>query len=222
MKNNRNLIIGVALLFIGVIGLISLTSRSGISMGWMMGGGRMMGGEGMKTMMKDMMGAQLPPGIDPKDLPEATTKGAQLLGRYCSQCHEMPGPGMYSAEEWPPVVDRMNQRMQMMGGRGMMRMMRGIKAPSDSELQILVAYLQKHAQQAIDKTQYTDLNSPGGKTFMATCSQCHALPDPKQHTKDEWPGVVDRMTRNMDVMRKPVPNREILGTIVAYLQKHAI
>jgi cytochrome c5 len=214
------LIIGVALFLAGATGLMSLYSPP-MSMAGMMGGGMMMGRDGMKGMMKEMMGAQLPPGIEPRDLPEATSNGARLLGQYCTQCHEMPGPGMHTAEEWPRVVDRMNQRMQMMSGRNMMRMMHDIKAPSDNELQILAAYLQKHAQQAIDKTQYTDLNSPAGKTFMATCSQCHALPDPKQHTAAEWPTIVERMTRNMDAMGKAVPDQETLEVIVAYLQKHA-
>lgn len=221
MKKNRNLIIGVALLFVGIIGLNGLSSRTGMSMGGMMGGGGMMDGDRMKAMMKDMMGAQLPPGIDPGKLPEAVSNGAKLLGKYCNQCHELPGPGMHSAEEWPRVVDRMNQRMQMMSGRSMMRMMHDIKVPSDSELKTLVTYLQKYAQQAIDKTQYTDLNSPAGKAFSATCSRCHALPDPKQHTVDGWPGVVERMARNMKVMGKTVPTRKTLETIVGYLQKHA-
>jgi len=208
MKNNRNLVIGMALLFIGVIGLNGFLSRTGMSMGGMMGG-------------DGMMGAQLPPGIDPNKLPEATSNGAQLLGHFCTQCHELPGPGMHSEEEWPRVVARMNWRMQMMSGQNMMRMMPDIKAPSDNELQTLVAYLQKHAQQAIDKSQYTDLNSPAGKAFSATCSRCHALPSPKQHTEEEWPGVVERMTQNMKVMGKTVPNRASLESIVVYLQKHA-
>ena len=220
MRRNRTLIIGVALFLTGATGLMSLYSPP-MSMAGMMDGGMMMNRDGMKGMMKEMMGAQLPPGIEPRDLPEATSNGARLLGQYCTPCHEMPGPGMHTAEEWPRVVDRMNQRMQMMSGRNMMRMMNDIKAPTDNELQTLVAYLQKHAQQAIDKTQYTDLNSPAGKTFMATCSQCHALPDPKQHTADEWPTVVARMTRNMDAMGKAVPDQETLEAIVAYLQKHA-
>ncbi len=36
MKNNRDLIIGMALLFIGVIGFNGLSSRTGMSMGGMM------------------------------------------------------------------------------------------------------------------------------------------------------------------------------------------
>lgn len=100
----------------------------------------------MKEMMKGMMGALLPPGIHPENLPDPQSAGAQLLARYCTQCHELPGPGMHTADQWPSVVDRMNQRMRMMSGRGMMGMMHDIKAPSDNELQTLVRYLQTHAK----------------------------------------------------------------------------
>jgi len=206
MKNNRNLLVGVVLLFTGIIGLNGLLSRTGLFMG---------------GMMQGMTGAQLPFGIGPDALPEATSDGARLLGYFCTQCHELPGPGMHTAEEWPRVITRMNQRMQVMSNQGMMRIMHGIKTPSDAELQVLTTYLQKNARQTIDETQYTDLNSPAGTTFSVTCSQCHALPDPQQHTADEWPGVVERMTQNMEIMGKTVPSRKILETIVAYLQKHA-
>ncbi len=220
MRRNRTLIIGAVLFLAGATGLMSLYS-SPLSMAGMMGGGMMMDRDGMKSMMKEMMGAQLPPGVDPNDLPEPQSNGAQLLARYCVQCHNLPGPGMHTAEEWPRVVDRMNQRMQMMSGHNMMRMMHGIEAPEDSELEALLAYLQKHAQKPMDKTLYKDLNTPAGKLFDTTCSQCHALPDPKQHTSDEWPAVIQRMTRNMASMGKPVPNQEALETILSYLQKHA-
>ena len=205
-----------------LVGTTGLSSYYGvpISMMGMMGGG-MMDRDGMKEMMKDMMGAQLPPGINPDELPEPTSTGARLLARYCTQCHEMPGPGMHSAQAWPAIVERMNQRMQMLSGRSMMGMMHGIKAPTDSEIKTLIAYIQKHAQQPIDKTQYGDLNTPAGKLFNAVCSQCHDLPDPKQHAAEEWPAVVQRMTRNMELMGKPVPDLAALDMILGFLQKHA-
>lgn len=214
MSPYRNLIIGFALLLTGVVGLTT-TGGSCYSMGSMMGGGMNQGD------MKDMMGAQLPPGIEPKELPEAQSNGAKLLVQYCSQCHDLPSPSMHSAQAWPSVVERMNQRMQMMSGRNMMGMMHDIKAPTNSELETLIAYLQQHAQKPIDKTQYEDLDTPAGKLFDATCSQCHALPDPKQHTADEWPAVVQRMTQNMESMGKSALDREALETILGYLQKHA-
>ncbi|VAW87161.1 hypothetical protein MNBD_GAMMA17-408 [hydrothermal vent metagenome] len=214
MSPYRNLIIGSVLLLIGVVGLTT-TGGSCYSMG------SMMDRDGMKGMMKDMMGAQLPPGIDPGDLPEPQSNGAEHLGKYCTQCHEMPGPGMHTAEEWPRVVDRMNQRMQMMSGRSMMGMMHDIQAPEDYELEVLIAYLQNHAQKPIDKSQYEDLNSIAGQSFEAVCSQCHVLPDPKQHTVDEWPAVVQRMKQNMTIMGKFVPDDKAVEMILGFLQKHA-
>lgn len=219
MKSNRQLILGMALIAIGLLGMNTVP---GISLGGMMGGPMMMDRDDMRAMMNRMMGGQLPPGIAPQDLPDPQSEGARLLNNYCTQCHNLPGPGMHTAEEWPSVVDRMNQRMQMMGGHGMMGMMMGsIEAPSESEVKAIVDYLQGHAQQPIDASRYSDLNTPAGQAFQNTCSRCHALPDPKQHIADEWPVVVERMTRNMQTMGKPVPDKDTLQDIVAYLQRHA-
>ena len=216
MKDNRNLVIGIALLMVGIIGLNTLP---GMSM--TMGGGMMTDRQHMKDMMKGMMGALLPPGIHPENLPDPQSAGARLLAQYCTQCHDLPGPGMHTAEQWASVLDRMNQRMRMMSGRGMMGMMQDIKAPSDTELQTLVRYLQQHAQVPIDRTRYTDLNTPAGTLFEATCSQCHVLPDPRQHTSGEWPVVVERMAKNMRTMGKPAPERATLDTVLGFLQAHA-
>lgn len=187
--------------------------------------GQMMGGndmKGMREMMQRMMGDVLPPGIDPALLPAPASKGARLLDRYCAQCHNLPGPGMHTAGEWPAVVARMNQRMQMMSGPGMMGMMMGrIEAPSADELRGIVSYLQAHAQQPIDPTRYPELATPAGRTFQTTCARCHALPDPQQHTAEEWPGVVARMTQNMAVMGKTVPEEKTVGEIIGFLQRHA-
>jgi len=209
MKDNRNPVIGIALLIIGVIGLSALS-------GMRLSPGGMMDRAGMKEMMKNMMGTQLPPGLDPEHLPDPRSGGAQLLARYCIQCHELPGPGLHTADEWSSVVDRMNRRMRMMGG-----MMHDIEAPNDDELRTLVAYLQQHAQVPIDRARYTDLSAPNGKLFEAICSQCHVLPDPRQHTANEWPGVVGRMTQNMKTMGKPLPDQATLETVIEFLQIHA-
>jgi len=219
MKSNRQLVLGMALIAIGLLGMNTIP---GISLGGMMDGPMMMDRDDMKAMMNRMMSGQLPPGTDPRDLPEPKSEGARLLNHYCTQCHNLPGPGMHTAQEWPDVVDRMNQRMQMMGGHGMMGMMRSsIEAPNESELKTIVEYLQAHAQQPIDTSRYSDLDTPAGQAFQNTCSRCHALPDPRQHTAAEWPAVVARMTRNMQAMGKSVPERETLAEIVAFLRNHA-
>jgi len=76
-------------------------------------------------------------------------------------------------------------------------------------------------QQPIDKARYKDLDTAAGKSFTTTCSQCHAAPDPRQHTAKEWPAVVQRMIRNMERLGKPVPDQATLNTILGFLQKHA-
>lgn len=209
MKDNRNPVIGIALLIIGIIGLSVLS-------GMRLSTGGMMDRAGMKEMMKNMMGAQLPPGLDPEHLPDPRSGGAQLLAGYCIQCHELPGPGLHTAEEWSSVVDRMNRRMRMMSG-----MMHDIETPTSDELRTLVTYLQQHAQVPIDRARYTDLSAPNGKLFEAICSQCHVLPDPRQHTANEWPGVVGRMTQNMKTMGKPLPDQATLETVIEFLKIHA-
>lgn len=218
-KNNRNPIVGVSLLLAGVIGL-GVLSAARLSMGGTMGGG-MMDRHGMKEMMKGMMGGQLPPGMDPKALPEPQSRGAQLLAHYCTQCHDLPGPGMHTAAEWPPVLERMNGRMQMMVNGMMGGNTMGIEAPSGAELQTLTAYLQAHAQIPMDITKYPDLSAPDGKVFSTVCRQCHALPDPTQHTAREWSAVVMRMKKNMSIMKKNVPDEIATQQIVGFLQRHA-
>jgi cytochrome c2 len=179
----------------------------------------MMDREGMKGIMQGMMGDVLPPGIDPALLPESQSQGALLLARYCSQCHNLPGPGTHTAEEWPAVVERMNRRMQMMSGPDMMGMM--VESPDESELQAIIGYLQEYAQKPIDTAQYNDLDTSAGRAFQSTCSLCHALPDPQQHTSEEWPAVVVRMRQNMVTQGKTVPKEATIGEIVGFLQRHA-
>lgn len=199
-------------------GLVYLLMPATVT-GQMMDGNNM---KGMREMMQRMMGDVLPPGIDPALLPEPRSKGARLLGRYCAQCHNLPGPGRHTAQEWPAVVHRMNQRMQMMSGHGMMGMMMGqVEAPSERELQSILDYLQAHAQRPIDPTRYPELATAAGRAFQTACARCHALPDPQQHTAEEWPGVVARMTKNMAVMGKTVPDEKALGEIIGFLQRHA-
>jgi len=172
---------------------------------------------GMREMMQRMMGDRLPPGIDPKLLPDPQSRGARLLQQYCAQCHNLPGPGMHTGAEWPSVIARMTERMHMMNG-----MMGGVVAPTEAETETLQRYLQTHAQRPINAKRYSDLDSPAGQSFQATCAQCHALPDPAQHTAAQWPGVVARMQHNMAVMGRPAPDPETLARIMAFLERHAL
>ena len=172
----------------------------------------------------------LPPGFEADMLPEPASRGAQLTLRYCVQCHNLANPAMHEARKWPPIVGRMVLRMQGRGnmGRLMADMMAGVQAPGEEDTKLLVAYLRKHAQKALDPRRYPEVNTPAGESFRRACGQCHALPDPRRHTAEEWPAVVARMQKNMEWMNrvvgsKPIPGEPQLRTeeINAFLARHA-
>ncbi len=166
-------------------------------------------------MGEGICGANMPQGISPDLLPEPKSKGAQLLIENCTQCHGLPGPGMHTSKEWPAVVDRMNMRMQMMDG------MMGIHAPSQEEIGSIVNYLKKHAQVEINREAYFDLHSTQGQLFSHICSQCHVLPEPKQHTSEEWPAVIGRMLSHMSSQDKEIPESDQIQDLIQYLQRHS-
>ena len=225
MNERWPLIAGLVLIAVGLVGIVGLypvlmprgTGGMMSRREMMMGMDGMMGRSGMKRMMQAMMGNILPLGINPASLPQPHSEGARLMQHYCTQCHGLPGPGLHTAAGWPAVVARMAARERMMSDRDMMV----IQTLSAKEQATLLAYLQKHAQIPLNKATAKGLDTPAGRAFSATCSQCHALPDPVQHTVAEWPAVVLRMRRNMVAMGKPAPPRSTLHAIDAYLRKYA-
>ena len=171
----------------------------------------------------------LPSSVNPRDLPEPASAGARLTVRYCVQCHHLVNPAMHTPERWKSVVDRMVWRMRGNGNMGklMKEMMARVKAPSESEVETLTRYLQKHAQTPIDP-RHPALTTRAGEAFSIACSQCHALPDPRRHTAREWPAVVERMKRHMawvNVIVGPPELRTVpelkTDEIVALLQRYA-
>jgi cytochrome c5 len=188
---------------------------AGASRGWTQ---QMMHGEGMREMMREMMGDMLPP-TNPAQLPDPDSKGALLLQRFCTQCHNLPGPGLHTAAQWPPVVDRMVRRMRRMSGRGMMMGMSEV--PTSDQVDAIMSYLRKHSLKPLSERKSTELKTPGGRAFKDACSRCHALPDPEKHTARDWPAVVERMKAYMESMGKAVPQEKELREIVGFLQRHA-
>jgi len=176
-----------------------------------------------------MLRRVLPPGPDPKELPEPDSAGAQALNRYCVQCHNLPSPYMHTAQRWRIVVERMYRRMRGEGNMGdlMKELMEGVKVPQQQELDSLLAYLGKHGQKAIDPVQYPDLKTTvSGQSFSEACVQCHELPDPKRHTAEEWPQVVERMQKNMawvGVVKGSTRNPHELKVedILDFLERHS-
>lgn len=172
----------------------------------------------------------LPPGFEPRQLPQPESRGAQLTMRYCVQCHNLPNPAMHHAAKWPAIVERMVLRMQGRGNMGtlMREMMAGVEAPSGPEARALLAYLARNAQKPLDVQKYPEVNRPSGEAFRLACQQCHVLPDPQRHTARQWPAVVARMQENMEWMNRVVGTRPVQGEpqlrvedINAFLAKYA-
>jgi len=44
-----------------------------------------------------------PADFEPRQLPNAKSRGARLLVRYCVQCHNLPNPAMHNAAKWPGI-----------------------------------------------------------------------------------------------------------------------
>ena len=177
----------------------------------------------------NMLERILPPSIEPRGLPEPESEGARLTARYCVQCHYLPNPQMHTPDRWNTTVVRMVWRMEGKGNLGalMREMMDNVQAPTEAETAALIGYLRKHGQREMDPA-HPALQSEAGQIFSIACTQCHALPDPRQHTRREWPGVVERMKRHMAWANtvvgpdslKTVP---VLDTaeIVRFLQRYA-
>ncbi len=208
MRARRKPLLATILVVTGVTASLLLFSSAPVNAQM---GGHMGAMHGMHGMTHN-----LPPPFDPAALPEPASAGARVLTYYCTQCHHLPSPGMHSAAEWPQVIHRMSMRTQMMARHG-----RGVVAASPPELEVLLAYLQTHAQQPLDHSLHSALATPAGEAFAANCQQCHALPAPQQHTQSEWPAVVSRMQENMTKMGWQVPDEATLGQVLDFLNAHA-
>jgi cytochrome c5 len=150
----------------------------------------------------------LPPGVAAESLPEPASPGARILAQYCTQCHALPSPAMHGPVDWPGVLRRMWVRIDMMAGT------LGIRTPSTAERSQLLTYLQAHALQVAANLPA----GPGRDVFVATCSRCHALADPRMHSPPDWPVVVMRMEKNMEKMRVSGVTHDQETQIIPYLQ----
>jgi hypothetical protein len=152
----------------------------------------------------------LPPaGLAAGDLPDPMSRDAQLLVTYCSQCHPLPSPTAHSATDWPSVARRMWLRMEWLPAS------LGVKVPTPGERYEILTYLTANA------LKVSGAVLPPGKgrdEFAVVCNQCHALPDPRVHSADDWPAVYARMERNMERMQVQRPGSTVSTDILLYLQ----
>ena len=98
----------------------------------------------MQTMrgMGWMWGGAMPGGGSASRLPSPDSQGAKLVSRYCTQCHARPTPQLHTAAEWKAVTSRMTLNMENLKKADW----RGVKIPSDAEMQNIVEYLEKYAR----------------------------------------------------------------------------
>jgi cytochrome c5 len=209
----------VMVLVIGITALLSAGAPMAEAGAQTDGNCGKMGGGPMRGPMRGRMGGCVPSGVEPATLPEPDSPGAKLFSYYCAQCHHLPSPATYSAEEWPAVAARMLDRMETY------RISRGsmgrslIEMPTPKERPTLLAYLQRHALAPAGSDALGPQDTPGLSQFKKSCSLCHVLPDPRVHTAAEWPGVVERMRSNMTQMGKRGITDEQRDAIVGYLDR---
>jgi len=150
-----------------------------------------------------------PPGVTEADLLDPASRGARLVGQYCAQCHNLPSPQTHSATDWPSVARRMWLRIELLSPS------LGVKVPTMAERFAILDYLTSNALQVSGATLPP---GAGRDDFSQVCSRCHALPDPRVHSREDWPTVFARMEQNMTRMQVPPPTREQTSNILLYLQ----
>jgi len=85
--------------------------------------------------------------------------------------------------------------------------------------------------QPIDPASLPDPNSLGAQLLKNQCTQCHGLVAPGQHAAQDWPVIVDRMDRRMQMMtqrhmgmmRRPIQplTSAEKQALLDYLNKHS-
>ena len=145
----------------------------------------------LRGLLAELMRAWVPPQRETVALPNADSRGAKLMGTYCAQCHGLPDPKAYSADEWPRVMERMDLRIKSLGNRRCHLLQ--LAVPTDQERSEILAYLRRSAFESLNIGPKIPLTGEGANLYLSFCAQCHDLPHPRQHAASEWPKVVDRM-----------------------------
>ena len=123
---------------------------------------RMQGKGNMGTLMAEMMAGVKAPGaedsktivaylrrhsqkpLDPQRYPEVNQASGEAFRVACNQCHVLPDPKRYTAQEWRVVVARMQENMEWMN-----RVVGSKPLPGEPRLPVeeINAFLARHAKQ---------------------------------------------------------------------------
>jgi cytochrome c5 len=152
----------------------------------------------------------MPVALAPGDLPDPTSRGAQLTTQYCGQaCHGLPAPSTHSSTDWPVVLRRMWLRMSSLDTAYQ------VAVPTAAERVLILDYMLANALQV---TAGWLPDAPGRLLFAQKCGACHGLPDPAQHSPDDWVAVVRRMNTRMEHLLGTVLSQDEMQRIVLYLE----
>src|SRR5262245_11366844 len=122
---------------------------------------RMEGKGNMGTLMSEMMAGVKAPSaaekkemvaylqrngqkpLDPLRYPEVNRPFGEAFRIACNQCHILPDPQRYTAQEWPRVVARMQENMEWMN-----RVVSSKPVPGEPQLRVeeINAFLAKYAR----------------------------------------------------------------------------
>ncbi|MBW9264969.1 MAG: hypothetical protein K1563_12980 [Candidatus Thiodiazotropha sp. (ex. Lucinisca nassula)] len=94
---------------------------------------------------------KLPPGLSAESLPDPTSQGAGLLARYCTQCHNLPGPDRHTATEWRDTTAKMFMLMDVSNRFG--GLMGRVEVLSPDNQLVLLNYLQRYAAAGSDQEE---------------------------------------------------------------------
>ncbi|HLW73610.1 MAG TPA: hypothetical protein VKT74_00920 [Gammaproteobacteria bacterium] len=81
---------------------------------------------------------------DAASLPDNHSLGAELLTKYCSQCHVAPHPELYTQAEWQRITRTMHDIIQSQSRTELM----GVHMPAPDEFDLIVSYLESHPHEA--------------------------------------------------------------------------
>ncbi len=157
------------------------------------------------------MGGLLPT-LTQSDMIDPNSPGAHGVFDFCSQCHNPPGPGMHTKEEWNNVFWRMVWRMQVMKAQ-----FQQFRVPTYAQSHQMYSYLATNAMQAISASD-VPANVTGGKEYLKICIQCHRLPSPAKHDAKDWPIIVKRMMGHIKNMGRVMPSKEESERIIEFLK----
>lgn len=155
---------------------------------------------------------RMPPALLLRDLPQPASSGAQLLARYCGQCHNLPHPGLHTAVQWQQVAANMFTLSEL---TAQIADRPDLLIPPPQEREVILAYLARHALRALA----ADVAAPG--VYRDVCGDCHAVPAPDSYTAAQWPAVFARMAGyRTDMAREPLDALRATQ-VLAYLARQA-